>query len=145
MVFQKKHAVRYWPLVVALGIYVLFVFSLNFTQDDAYISYRYVANYLNGHGLVYNIGERIEGITNFGWTVFMMFLGVLGADYIWWSKVLGVLFGAGVIVVAFSLGEKLFGREGWPYTAVATLLLGANQSLAYWSTSGLETAAFAFF
>jgi len=136
---------RFWPLFAALGIYIFFVLSLNFTQDDAYISYRYVANYLNGDGLVYNIGERIEGITNFGWTVFMMFLGVLRADYMWWSKIVGVLFGAGVIAVAFFIGEELFRREGWAYTALATLLLGANQSLAYWSVSGLETAAFAFF
>ena len=136
---------RFWPLIVAFGIFIFFVVSLNFTQDDAYISYRYVANFLNGHGLVYNIGERIEGITNFGWTVFMIFMGDLGADYIWWSKIVGVLFGAGVIAVAFLIGEKLFGREGRMYTALATLLLGANQSLAYWSVSGLETGAFAFF
>ncbi|MCX6836025.1 MAG: hypothetical protein NTW07_13035, partial [candidate division Zixibacteria bacterium] len=145
MTVLAKRAGRFWPLIAAIGIYISFVFILNFTQDDAYISYRYVANYLHGDGLVYNIGERIEGITNFGWTVFMMFLGVLGADYMWWSKMVGVLFGAGVIVVVFFIGEKLFGREGRAYTAVATVLLGANQSLAYWSVSGLETGAFAFF
>jgi arabinofuranosyltransferase len=145
MVTQTRHKLWFWPLVVALVVYAILVSDLYFTQDDAYISYRYVANYLNGDGLVYNIGERIEGITNFGWTVFLMFLGVLGIDFLWWSNVVGTLFGAGVIVLTFLIGERLFGREGWAYTAVATLLLGANQSLAYWSVSGLETGAFTFF
>jgi arabinofuranosyltransferase len=144
MVTPTRHKLWFWPLVVALIVYAALISDLYFTQDDAYISYRYVANYLNGDGLVYNIGERIEGITNFGWTIFMIFLGILGADFAWWSNVVGALFGAGVIVLTFLIGERLFGREGWVYTAVATLLLGANQSLAYWSVSGLETGAFAF-
>lgn len=69
---------QHWSLILAVLLYVILAYSLNFTQDDAYISYRYVANYLNGHGLVYNIGERIEGFTNFGWTAFLLLVGVLG-------------------------------------------------------------------
>ena len=40
-----------------------------FTVDDAYISFRYAANLVAGHGLVYNPGEAIEGYTNFLWTL----------------------------------------------------------------------------
>jgi arabinofuranosyltransferase len=32
--------------------------------DDAMISMRYAENLANGHGLVWNIGERVEGYTN---------------------------------------------------------------------------------
>jgi arabinofuranosyltransferase len=136
---------RYWFLVLALVLYGWLAYALNFTQDDAYISYRYVANYLNGHGLVYNIGERVEGFTNFGWTTLLISIGALGGDYIWWSKLIGALFGAGIVGLTYRLGQEIFGNQGLRFTALATLLVGINQSLAYWSPAGLETAAFGFF
>ena len=38
-----------------------------FITDDAFISFRYVRNLLEGHGLVFNPGEYVEGYTNFLW------------------------------------------------------------------------------
>ena len=38
-----------------------------FLTDDAFISFRYVRNLLEGHGLVFNPGEYVEGYTNFLW------------------------------------------------------------------------------
>ena len=37
--------------------------------DDAFISFRYARNLLEGHGLVFNPGERVEGYTNFLWVL----------------------------------------------------------------------------
>ena len=136
---------RYWPLGLALVLYSVLAYQLNFTQDDAYITYRYVANYLNGNGLVFNIGERIEGFTNFGWTVFELFVGVLGGSYIVLSQILGYLFGGGVVALTVLLAQKVFGPKGIWLVAIVAVLLGTNQSLAYWAPAGLETAAFAFF
>ncbi|MDD5063764.1 MAG: hypothetical protein PHQ35_03255 [Phycisphaerae bacterium] len=39
--------------------------------DDAMISMRYAANWADGHGFVWNPGERVEGYTTFGWTFVM--------------------------------------------------------------------------
>ncbi len=39
--------------------------SNRFIQDDAFISFRYAENLVQGKGLVYNEGERVEGYTNF--------------------------------------------------------------------------------
>ena len=136
---------KYWPVVPTLAVYSLLANALRFTQDDAFITFRYVANYLNGDGMVFNIGERVEGITNFGWAVILMFLGVLGLDYVTLAQTLGYLFGAATIVVVWLLARKVLDQEGFWYAVVALLLLGANQSFAYWSQAGLETAAFAFF
>ena len=38
-------------------------------QDDAYISFRYARNLVEGDGLVFNPGDRVEGYTNFLWTM----------------------------------------------------------------------------
>ena len=47
---------------------------LNFTVDDSFISLRFAENWANGSGLVFNPGERVEGYSNFLWT---LVLGVL--------------------------------------------------------------------
>lgn len=39
--------------------------------DDAMISMRYAKNFANGHGLVWNPGEYVEGFTNLLWTLYM--------------------------------------------------------------------------
>jgi tetratricopeptide (TPR) repeat protein len=130
-------------LAPALIAYGWLAWSLRFIQDDAYISYRYVANFLNGHGLVYNIGERVEGFTNFGWVVWMALWGTAGDIYILVSRLTGLLCGAGVIVLTFLIARELFGRRDlWP-SWLAAWLVGFNMSLAYWAPAGLETAAFA--
>jgi hypothetical protein len=40
-------------------------------DDDMMISMRYARNLAEGHGLVWNPGDRVEGYTNFLWTVVM--------------------------------------------------------------------------
>ena len=40
-----------------------------FLTDDAFISFRYARNLLEGHGLVFNPGERVEGYSNFLWVL----------------------------------------------------------------------------
>jgi arabinofuranosyltransferase len=40
-------------------------------DDDMMISMRYGRNLADGHGLVWNVGEHVEGYTNFLWTLVM--------------------------------------------------------------------------
>ena len=105
---------RFLPIVPALLLYASLAVYLNMIQDDAFISYRCVANYLNGHGLVFNIDERIEGYTNFGWVTFLSLLGALKIDYLLASRIVGALFGAGIIVVTYlTAGHLLPDRRKW--------------------------------
>lgn len=136
---------KYWPLIPVLAVFAYIVNHLDLVQDDAYISYRYVANFLNGHGLVFNIGERIEGFTNFSWEILLILIGVLGGDYLPLSRFIGFLFGAGTIVVTFKVAQIIFAQRDKWFGWLAVYLVGINLSFAYWSAAGLETAMFAFF
>ena len=40
-----------------------------FLCDEAFISFRYARNLVEGHGLVFNPGERVEGYANFPWVL----------------------------------------------------------------------------
>ena len=115
--------------------------EFDFFQDDAYIFYRYVANSLNGDGLIFNIGERVEGFTSFGWTMWLLLWGKLGANYVLVSKISGIVFGILVLPVTLLLARRNLTDLKWS-ALVPVYLVGCNLSLAYWSQAGLETAAF---
>lgn len=131
-------------LLPALALFLVIALSLSFIQDDAYISYRYVANFLNGDGLVYNVGERVEGFTNLGWVIYLILIGGMGLDFVLASKIAGLLLGLGVIILSYLIALRVFGAGQRVLALVPAYLVAANQSLAYWSPAGLETAAFAF-
>jgi len=130
-------------LIPALALYALFVLRLEFVQDDAFISFRYVANFLNGHGLVYNIGERVEGYTSPGWVVLLSLAGALGFDYPAVARFLGILCGAGLPVLAWAVARRTEPQRGPLAAAIPAYLVAATASLAYWAAAGLETTAFA--
>jgi len=132
------------PVLPALLIFAGLGWWLNFTQDDAYITYRYAANYLGGHGLVFNIGERVEGFTNFGWLTWLLVWGGLHLDFIFISKLTGFLLGLGTIVVTFLTTRRVFDDSQIWLRLLPPYLIAINLSLAYWSPAGLETAAFVF-
>lgn len=131
-------------LIVLSGILVLaiLVWQFRFIQDDAYISYRYAANYLNGDGLVFNIGERVEGFTNFGWVMLLLFAGSIGLDFILFSQIVGFLCAAGLIALAWFLGREMIPDAPPWLSAASAIVVGATLSLAYWATAGLEVSAF---
>ncbi len=72
-------------LLAVLGYYAGYV------KDDAYISFRYAANWAAGRGLVFNPGEAVEGYTNFLWTAAAAGLIRLGVPPLLGAKLLAGL------------------------------------------------------
>ena len=110
-------------------------------SDDAFISFRYAQNLALGHGLVYNPGERVEGYTNFLWTLMAAGVLRLGGDLALWSHASGVLLGVLIVVGTCRMAGPLIGP---PWALVAALLTGTSQSLLLYTArgSGLETGLF---
>src|SRR5262249_36969328 len=68
--------------------------------DDDYIVYRYARSLAEGRGLVFNVGERIEGFSTPLWTLACA-LGIkLGIDPVVLSRTLGV---AGAALAAYAV------------------------------------------
>ena len=71
------------PVVVLLlcaGLFALLCFRYDVVQDDAYISLVYSKNLVAGDGLVFNLGERVEGYTNFLWVMLLAVPHALDVD-----------------------------------------------------------------
>ena len=59
-------------------------FYAPFISDDAFISLRYAERLLQGHGLTWTDGERVEGYTDLAWVLLTALLGALRIDLIWY-------------------------------------------------------------
>lgn len=107
--------------------------------EDAYISFRYARNWAQGMELVFNPGQRVEGYTNFSWTLLLGLAQRAGFDPIPVSKMLGVAATAGAVAIIVAAARKrISGQSATP----ALLLATASTSLAFWSTAGLETTLY---
>ncbi len=143
---MERHYRKVTVLVLALcaGALVYHALQYPFISDDGYISFRYAHN-LAYHGeLSFNLGERVEGYTNFLFTVALAGLLKLGVRPDISSRVLGVMFALGTLVLVH-LVTRLYrgGRPtGWDYLSPG--LLAASGTFAVWCSSGLETQMFAF-
>jgi len=142
--FLKRFVRGYYPFIVAATILVPHARLFDFVTDDAYISFRYARN-LALHGqLVFNLGERVEGYTNFLWTVILA-LGIkLGVGPVALSRFLGVAFGIATLAVVVRMSLRLSGERRSRWHMVAPLLLASMGAYACWCSGGLETQLFTF-
>ncbi|MBX0326703.1 hypothetical protein K2Z83_03270 [Oscillochloris sp. ZM17-4] len=129
--------------MIALALSVSFsgVIWPSWISDDAFISFRYAQNLVAGNGLVYNIGERVEGYTNFLWTIIAAGVLALGGDLVIWSYVGGVALGLAILLMTYAIAARLRG-PAWGF--VAALVVGTSQSLLLYTArgAGLETGLF---
>ncbi|NNE08050.1 MAG: hypothetical protein HKN20_05750, partial [Gemmatimonadetes bacterium] len=130
-------------LLVLAGLLVGHALFFHYVVDDAFISYRYAENYANGHGLVYNVGDRVEGYTNFLWTVALALAAGLGQDPILWSRLLGLAAGVAVLFLSYAAVRRRC--HDHPAAILVPVALAANGAFALWCAAGLETSAFTFF
>jgi len=107
------------------------------TLDDAYISFRYAENFASGNGLVYNLGERVEGYTTFLWVLILGIGNALGADTRVLAKALGALFAAASLALLSQAHrfERAIPREAG---AIAAALVGSCGIFSAWAMPGME-------
>ncbi|HEX6244775.1 MAG TPA: hypothetical protein VFZ61_27840, partial [Polyangiales bacterium] len=112
---------------------------LEFIKDDAYISFRYAYNLVHGEGLVFNPGERLEGITNFFWTLLLTPFEALGLDLFQVCELLGTAIAIGCLVLVARLTAFLEeGRSGLGWYLWGAFWLASSGSFAVYTNSGLE-------
>lgn len=136
---MRFEASRQWVLPISFVI-LMWAWLNRFIQDDAFISFRYAEHLANGHGLVWNPDEHVEGYTNFLWTVLLSLAFRLKVDPIFFSWVVGLLCMGITLWCTWQIGQRLWG-EAKP-ALLALLLLGINFSFNSYATGGLETSLF---
>lgn len=132
-------------LIIAFACVLLYrhqrEFGIN-CADDAYISFRYAKNLAGGKGLVFNVGERVEGFSNPLWTFMLAICAAIGYELEPAARALGSFFSYVALVLSILLAKRLSKSNIVAPVAAALMLTGSTSFLLY-STSGLETAQYA--
>lgn len=127
-------------LALSIAVGVGLVLARASVVDDAYVSFRYSRNLLEGHGLVYNVGDRVEGYTNFLWTLYVALgMALTGIDAPFVALAGCVAAFAANVGLTWAIGRRL--AAGAPYVPLAASLLAVQHTFVMFGTSGLETGA----
>jgi arabinofuranosyltransferase len=114
-----------------------------FFHDDAFISLRYARHIVEGSGMVWNVGEHVQGYSNFLHIIITAMLGSAGIDYVLATRVIGFMAWAGIILALLVYAQRDKSILSELHYVPAILAAGASPILI-WSLGGLETVLFAF-
>lgn len=151
---------KIFSLLLLLLITILFYSRMSnteFIQDDAFITLRYVENFLDGKGLVFNDGEKVEGYTNFLWLLLIAKLKYISnlvsfeVTLVTLTQLLSIIFSFIVLIYTFfftkSLMKRYLPESGNSiyrniYSLIPAFLLSQSTPMIYWGVSGMETSLF---
>jgi hypothetical protein len=130
-------------LAGVVAAFLLEAWSIPPQYDDSYISYRYAANLVAGRGLVYNVGEYVEGFSNLLWTLLVAAGLGLGFEAKPVGHALGLLSGVLTLAATYAYAAAGLRPAQRPWAAAAAALVCVSPVFARWSTAGMETPLFA--
>ena len=144
-----------WAALAGLALVVLAYFVRCseywlYVNDDAFITFRYSHFLASGRGPYFNVGEHVEGYTNFLLMLAMVPVTWIGGPAAVPSaaKGIGVASGVGSLIVSYLLTRRvLLAQSATPGVASAVGvgaagLVAVAPAYAVNSTSGLETTLF---
>ncbi len=118
---------------LSLALYLVVILRTAWITEDAYITFRTIRNLLEGFGLVWNIGERVQSYTHPLWMFLITIPIALTGEYFYTT--IAVCIGVSLLGV-FLLMNRL--ASGLAAATVAVLILALSKSFTDYSTSGLE-------
>uniref|UniRef100_A0A7C4YRX5 Glycosyltransferase RgtA/B/C/D-like domain-containing protein n=1 Tax=candidate division WOR-3 bacterium TaxID=2052148 RepID=A0A7C4YRX5_UNCW3 len=137
-------------LAILLIYYIFFIIRSSFVIngeryftlfDDEMVSMRYAKNLANGYGLCWNKGERVEGITNLLWTIYISFFHLFSippSKVSLFIQLTGALFMLFSTFLAYRISYLIFKIER--VAIISAIFLGLYYPVVYWSLFGTEVS-----
>ncbi|VVB75586.1 Uncharacterised protein [Candidatus Tiddalikarchaeum anstoanum] len=132
------HNKKKLAIILAIIISFSIVLANAWVTDDAFITFRYVNNFVNGYGLVYNIGERVQGYTHPLWLGLLIIGGLIKIDLFYWSIFIGLLFNCLTVYFFAKLIEK--SKLFYFLLTFFLITIYTCSSFVDFQTSGLENS-----
>lgn len=122
------------PLVwAALAVFVSLLVRTAWVCDDAYLTYRVLDNFVSGHGLRWNVADRVQAYTNPLWLLALAPWYAITRDAYYTPLVLQLVFStlaAGLLAFRVAATRR--------HAALGLALLVFSKAFVDYSTSGLE-------
>jgi len=142
---EKQNKFLAIEIGIIIGIFAIAIFwTWIFTEkplDDAYIFCRYANNFIRGHGLVFNLGQHVEGYSSYLFQMLTCLAAFFHIPNDLFLQGQGIFFYFITIMLLALFAKKHFGHLFYlsvPFLYVSSL---ANN---IWAGMGLETMLFAF-
>lgn len=110
-------------------------------SEDAFITYRYALNIVQGHGPVFNVGRHVEGYSNFLWMIVIAVPHwVAGVSIVESARGLGSILAVATVGLTYAVAARQAGNR--QAGLIAAILTAAIGSFVAWGPSGLEVPLF---
>ncbi|MBF0595654.1 MAG: hypothetical protein HQL22_11920 [Candidatus Omnitrophica bacterium] len=128
--------------ILAIASFWTWIFFRPPPLDDAYVTLRYAQHFLQGHGLVFNLGEHVESYSSYlcqMLTCFGVFLGIPGDVFLQGQGVFCYFL---TLLLLMRFAKRQIGRHCL-YLCIP-ILYAFSLANSFWSGIGLETMLFSF-
>lgn len=152
---KDNRPVIYFLLVILSLILIYLCNQVKFIQDDSYISFRFVKNFVEGKGLVFNPGEKVEGYTNLLWVLILSVFYAMKFNIESIAQYLSMGFGILILFQTFKISSlvelKDGGKKGksssalsgaYLFNFIPVVLMVLTGAFNFWAISGMETCMF---
>ena len=120
-------------LIVFLLLFTIVLLANAWVNDDAYITFRTIDNFINGYGLRWNIDERVQAYTNPLWMFLLSGFYFFTHEIYFTSLIISILLSIlSVYVIAFKIAKSQFAA------LLAIIILISSKAFLHYSASGLE-------
>lgn len=110
-----------------------------FFADDSLITLRYAQRLIDGYGLTWTDGIKVEGYSNLLWVLILAFFGKLGANMMLVARILGILFTLTNIYLLIDYAKKKY-TTAPKILLIVLFLFSTSAIVAVWAIGGLENS-----
>lgn len=132
-----------WALAGLALLGFAFQFSLfrNDFTDDSYITLRFVENWRDGHGLVFNPGQWVEGYSCPLYVWLLCAGALVFEDLIAVARTIGVVSWGAALALSV-VAARITGLRG-PFAVVPAVFLAGSVPFGFFAVTGMETPLYA--
>lgn len=135
MIKFQKNTLYYILLSLVLLLFLVTIIRIAWVGDDAFITFRSIDNVVNGHGLTWNVGERVQVFTHPLWMFVMTFFYFFTREAFFTSIIVSIILSLATVIFISRVIVK-----NRAFALIAVVLLTISKSFTDYTTSGLENA-----
>ncbi len=141
--FQDEKKLRIIILFICITLSFLWdLYFFSFTKDDAWITFRYSKNFVNGNGIVFNPGwDPVEGYSNFLWIFSGAIPHLLNIDPVIYTKIFSIILNFCTIIMVYKFTTLFYDKN---VSLFAPILYALYYPFHLWTIGCLETPLLLF-
>ncbi len=134
MFYRRLNSVKKLGLEITLTfVFVVILFITAWLCDDSFITFRTVKNFINGNGLTWNLGERVQAYTHPLWMFIISGFHFITREIYYTSIIVSILISSATVFILLKWLTRSF------YNSIlAIMILIFSKAFIDYSTSGLE-------